>query len=76
MFDSYHQSDGSDHTVTAALLAAALVFIPALVAISQPLSYLPAIGASALCVGLAWFHWRNTQRASIAAPIKEMKAAK
>jgi hypothetical protein len=76
MFNSHQQSVGRDHTVTVALLAAAFVFIPALVAVSQPLSYLPAIGGSALCVILACFHWRSTRKASIPATSNEFKAAK
>jgi hypothetical protein len=76
LFNSYQQSVGRDHTVTVALLAAAFVFIPALVAVSQPTSYLPAIGGSALCVILACFHWRSTRRASIPAISNESKAVK
>lgn len=62
MFDTSLHSTGREHTITIALLAAAFIFIPALVAVWQPSNYLPAIGASALCVTLAWFDWRRSQK--------------
>jgi hypothetical protein len=81
LFDSYHQPVARDHRVTVALLSAAFVFVPALVLISQPSTYWPAIGASALCLVLAFFYSKNTRTAviapaAIATPIKERKAAK
>ena len=76
MFDSSLRPAGSEHTVTVALLAAAFIFIPALVAVSQPLSYSPAIGASALCVVVAWSHWKRSRRVSIPAIATKGKAAK
>ena len=45
MFDSSQHSAGREYTVTVALLAVALIFIPALVAVSQPWSYSPASGS-------------------------------
>ena len=41
MFDSFQHPAGREYTTTVALLAAAFIFIPALVAVSQPLSYSP-----------------------------------
>jgi hypothetical protein len=76
VFDSSLRPAGSEHTVIVALLAAAFIFIPALVAVSQPLSYSPAIGASALCVVVAWFHWKRSRSVSIPATTTERKAAK
>jgi hypothetical protein len=76
MFDSSLHSGGSEHTVTVALLAVAFIFIPALVAVSQPLSYSPAIGASALCVTVAWFHWKRSREVSTPAIATEREAAK
>jgi hypothetical protein len=81
LFDSYHQPVARDHRVTVALLSAAFVFVPALVLISEPSTYWPAIGASAVCVVLAFFHSRSAQTALIApaasvTPIKDRKAAK
>ena len=76
MFDSSLHSIGREHTVTVALLAVAFIFIPALVAVSQPLSYSPAIGASALCVTVAWFHWKRSREVSTPAIATEREAAK
>jgi len=81
LFDSHHHPVGRDHTVTVALITAAFVFVPALVLISQPVTYWPGIGASVLCVLLAFLHSRNMHRAFIASPaiapsITGVKAAK
>ena len=76
MFDSYLYSAGRDHTVTVALLAAAFIFIPALVAVSRPLSYSPAIGASILCATVAWFHWKRSRKVSTPTIATEREAAK
>jgi hypothetical protein len=64
VFDSSLHSAGREHTATVALLAVAFIFIPALVAVSQPLSYAPALSASALCVTVAWFHWKRSRKVS------------
>lgn len=77
MFDSFLRSAGRGHTATAALLAVAFIFIPALVVVSQPLSYLSvsvAIGGSALCVILAWLHSKRSSRVSIPAIATERGA--
>lgn len=66
MFDSSLNSTNRGHTVTVALLALAFVFVPALVAVWQPSSYSPAIGASALLVTLAWFDFKKSRKVSIA----------
>ena len=76
MFDSSLRPAGSENTVIVALLAAAFIFIPALVAVSQPLSYSPAIGASTLCVVVAWFHWKRSRRIPIPAIAAKGEAAK
>jgi hypothetical protein len=81
VFDSYHQPVARDHRVTVALLCAAFVFVPALVLISQPSTYWPAIGASVLCIVLEFFYSRNAQRTllgppAVVTPIKERKAGK
>jgi hypothetical protein len=76
VFDSSQRPAGSEHTVTVALLAAAFIFIPALVVVSQPLSYSLAVGASALCVVMAWFHWKWSRKVSIPAIAAKGVAAK
>ena len=76
MFHSFERPEGREYTVTIALLAAALIFIPALVAVSQPMIYSPAIGASAVCVTAAWFHWKRSRRALVSAMSAEREAAK
>jgi hypothetical protein len=81
VFASFHKPASSDYTVTVALLTAAFVFIPALVAISQPVSYWLPLAVSTVCVILAFFHSRQMQRATIAPPVvaqpvTQMKAAK
>lgn len=76
MFDSSLHSAGREHTVTVALLAIALIFIPALVAVSQPLSYSPALGASTLCVTVAWFHWKRSRKVSTPMIATEREASK
>lgn len=76
MFHSFQRPAGREYTVTIALLAAALIFIPALVAVSQPMIYSPAIGASAVCVTAAWFHWKRSRRVLVSAMIAEREAAK
>jgi hypothetical protein len=68
LFDSYHQPVAHNYTPAVALLTTAIIFVPVFVLFSQPVSYLPAIGVSGLCVVLALFHSRNT-RAPLAAPV-------
>jgi hypothetical protein len=74
VFDSSLHSIGREHTVTVALLVAALIFIPALAVVSRPWSYSPAIGCSVLCVTLAWFNWKKSRTVAVA-PSTEGKAA-
>ena len=76
MFDSSLRPAGSENTVIVALLAAAFIFIPALVAVSQPLSYSPAIGASALCIVVAWFQWKRSRKVPTPAIAAKGQAAK
>lgn len=64
MFDSSNHSDGHGTPVTVALLAIAVIFIPALVVVSQPASYSLALSISALCLTLAWFHWKRSHKVS------------
>ena len=62
MFDSFQRPAGREYTVTIALLAVALIFIPALAAVSQSWSYFAALGASVLCLTVAWIHWKGLGR--------------
>ncbi len=68
MFDSCQKSTGTTYTTTVALLLVAFVFSPAVLVISHPfgsLSLSLAIAGSALCVALAWVHWRKSSQLSI-----------
>ena len=76
MFDSFLHPAGREYTVTVALLAAAFIFIPALVAVSQPSSFSPAIAASALCLTVAWMHWKRSRKAPIPSIATEREASK
>jgi hypothetical protein len=76
MFNSFQHPAGREYTVTIALLAVALIFIPALAAISQSWSYSPALGASALCLTVAWIHWKRSRTVSLSAIAAEPKASK
>jgi len=79
LFDSSLRSAGGEHTATVALLAVAFIFIPALVAVSQPLSQgsvSVAIGGSALSVILAWVLSKRSQKVAIPAIATERGSAK
>ena len=79
MFDSSLRSAGREYTAIGALLAVAFIFIPALVAVSQPLRYLSvsvAIVCSALCVTLAWVYWKRSLKVSIPSVATQGGAAK
>lgn len=68
MLDAQQKSTGTGYTATAALLAVAFIFVPALLIVSRPFGYFAlslAIGCSALCATLAWILWRKTSRRSI-----------
>ena len=68
MLDSYQKSTGTQYTGTAAFLILALIFIPAMLILSRPVSYdfvwLGAI-CSALCVGCAWRNWKKHSQLTI-----------
>lgn len=56
-------SAGTGYTATIAYLAAAFVFIPAVLVASRPLGYPAislAIGCCAACIALAWASWRKS----------------
>lgn len=68
MFDPHQKSTGTGYTTTAALLAVAFIFIPAVLVVSRPFGYLSlslAIACSALCVTLAWVNWKKSSQLSI-----------
>lgn len=69
MFKSSFPPTEREYTVTAALLSTALVVIPALILISQPVSYITisaGVAGSAACVAAAWVHWKRSGRTAIA----------
>jgi hypothetical protein len=79
VFDSFQQSAGREYTATVALLAVAFIFIPALVAISQPLIVFyiwAAIVGFTLCVALAVIRWKRSAKVSIPAVPTHSGAAK
>ncbi|MBE0659140.1 MAG: hypothetical protein IH602_15705 [Bryobacteraceae bacterium] len=68
MLESHQKLTGTRYTATAALAIAASVFSPAVLVLSRPFgqaSIALAIGFSAACLALAWFHWRNHSRLTI-----------
>ena len=65
MFDS-QKSSGSGYTMTVALLAFALIFVPAALFLSRPVGWVLlsfAIVASVLCLGLATLSWKKSRTA-------------
>ena len=68
MLDSYQKSTGTQYTGAAAFLILALIFIPAMLILSRPVSYgsvwLGAI-CSALCVCCAWRNWKKHSQLTI-----------
>jgi TRAP-type uncharacterized transport system fused permease subunit len=68
MFDPSEKLTGTSYTTTAALVAAAFIFSPAMLLISHPFGYLTlslAIAFSGLCIALAWISWKRSSRLSI-----------
>ena len=65
MFDPPLKSTGREYTTTIALLAVAFIFIPAVVVAERLFGYLSlslALAGSALCVTLAWVHWKRSSQ--------------
>ena len=78
MFTS-QRSTGSGYTTTIAYLAVALIFSPAVLAVSRPVGYISvslAVACSAVCVALAWVNWRKSSQLSIASTESQRAAAK
>ncbi len=68
MFDPTLKSTGRQYTTTVALLAVAFIFIPAVLVAERPFGYLflsLALASSALCVTLAWVHWKRSSQLTI-----------
>ena len=64
MFASSRKSTGTNYTVTAALVIAALFFSPAVLLVSGQRGYgsiSVAFVCSAICLALAWFSWTRSQ---------------
>jgi len=65
MFEPHQKSTGTGYTMTVALVAAALVFSPAVLFMSRPFGYglaSLAVAFSALCVTLAWVNWKRSSK--------------
>lgn len=68
MLFSSEKPTGTDYTTTTALLIPGLVFIPAVLIISRPLSYVSlsaAIMCGAICTALARINWIRSSQLSI-----------
>ena len=68
MFDPQLKSTGRQYTTTVALLAVAFIFNPAVLVAERPFGYLflsLALASSALCVTLAWVHWKRSSQLTI-----------
>jgi len=62
------KSVGTSYTATVALLILALIFIPAVLIVSHPISdiaLLLAMLCSAICIGLARRSWQKSSQLSI-----------
>jgi hypothetical protein len=68
MFKPQQRYTGTQYTFTAALLALAFLFSPALLILSRPVGLFSAslaIAGSALCVIFAWFNWNRHSELTI-----------
>lgn len=64
----HQKTTGTDYTATVALLAAAVVFSPALLIVSRPVGFAPvalALAFSAACGVAAAAAWRKRSRLTI-----------
>ncbi len=77
--EAQQKSTGTQYTTTVALLAVALIFVPAVLIVSRPFGYVAlafAIACSALCVTLAWVLWKKASQLSIESIATEAGSAK
>ncbi len=68
MFEVQQKYTGTSYTTVAALLAVAVIFVPTVLVLSRPFTYLflfLAIACSAFCVILAYRLWKKLSRLSI-----------
>jgi hypothetical protein len=68
MFYPTTKATGRSYTGTMALLSVAVVFIPAFILLSAPVSRLAAWVAAVACTGflaMAWANWRRNSRLTI-----------
>lgn len=68
MFDAHLKSTGRDYSMTIALLAAAVVFVPAVLLAFGSASNVALTLAgvcSCVCVLLAWVNWKRHSRLTI-----------
>ena len=68
MFDASQKSTGTGHTKTVALLVIAFIFSPGALVFSRPFGFVSlalATACSALCVTLAWVHWKKSAQLSL-----------
>lgn len=73
MNDSRRIHTGADYTPTVALVVFALVFSPALLFLSGPVSEAPitaALTLSAACLAVAWFLWTRFSALSIGSVVR------
>ncbi len=68
MLNSQQQYAGTRYTVIGAMLVVACVFSPALLLLSRPWGYVApslALACSALCVTIAFIHWKKYSQLTI-----------
>lgn len=68
MLDPHQKQTGTRYTAIAALVIAAAVFSPAVLALTRPSGQAPialAIAFSATCLAVAWLDWSKYARLTI-----------
>ncbi len=68
MFDSHLKSTGRDYSMTIALLAFGLVFIPAVLVTSHSFGragFTVALVGGAFCLILGWLNWKANSKLTI-----------
>ena len=81
MFNPHLKSTGRDYSMTVALLAAALIFVPVVLIATRSFGYFSlslAAFCSALCLTIAWVNWTSYSRLAIPSlengqPVKKYK---
>lgn len=78
MFDSHLKSTGRDYSMTIALLAFGLVFVPAVLVTSHSFGQgglIVALVGGMLCLILGWLNWKSNSKLTIPTLEDERKSA-